>query len=37
VLMWQTLIHVAFLASAMAIAATDRLINGGKSGAGESH
>jgi uncharacterized protein (TIGR00645 family) len=28
VLLWQTLIHVAFLASAMAIAATDRIIGG---------
>jgi uncharacterized protein (TIGR00645 family) len=27
-LMWQTAIHVAFLASAMAIAATDRILNG---------
>jgi uncharacterized protein (TIGR00645 family) len=26
VLLWQTLIHIAFLASAMAIAATDRLL-----------
>ena len=26
VLLWQTLIHVAFLLSAMAIAATDRLL-----------
>ncbi len=30
VLMWQTLIHVAFLASAMAIAATERIVGGGK-------
>jgi len=28
-LMWQTAIHVAFLASAMAIAATDRILGGG--------
>jgi uncharacterized protein (TIGR00645 family) len=28
VLLWQTAIHVAFLASAMAIAATDRIIGG---------
>ena len=27
-LLWQTLIHVAFLASAMAIAATDRILGG---------
>ena len=27
-LLWQTLIHVAFLASAMAIAATDRILSG---------
>ena len=27
-LMWQTLIHLAFLASAMAIAATDRILSG---------
>jgi len=31
VLMWQTLIHVAFLLSALAIAATDRLLSGGPS------
>ncbi|NML17493.1 TIGR00645 family protein [Azohydromonas caseinilytica] len=30
VLMWQTVIHVAFLLSAMAIAATDRLLSNGK-------
>lgn len=30
-LMWQTLIHVAFLGSAMAIAATDRLLGGSHS------
>ena len=29
VLLWQTLIHITFLASAMAIAATDRLMAGG--------
>lgn len=29
VLLWQTLIHMAFLFSALAIAATDRLITGG--------
>ena len=29
VLMWQTLIHLTFLASALAIAATDRLLSGG--------
>ncbi len=29
VLMWQTLIHVAFLLSALAIAATDRLLGNG--------
>jgi uncharacterized membrane protein YqhA len=27
VLMWQTIIHVTFLASALAIAYTDKLIN----------
>jgi uncharacterized protein (TIGR00645 family) len=27
-LLWQTLIHVAFLVSAMAIAATDRILSG---------
>ncbi len=32
-LLWQTLIHVAFLASAMAIAATDRIIGGNAKGA----
>ncbi|MEY8876041.1 MAG: TIGR00645 family protein [Leptothrix sp. (in: b-proteobacteria)] len=30
-LLWQTAIHVAFLASAMAIAATDRILGGGHS------
>jgi uncharacterized protein (TIGR00645 family) len=30
VLMWQTLIHVAFLFSALAIAATDRVMGSGK-------
>ena len=30
VLMWQTIIHVAFLFSAMAIAMTDRLLSNGK-------
>ncbi|EHR71616.1 TIGR00645 family protein [Burkholderiales bacterium JOSHI_001] len=34
VLLWQTLIHVAFLLSAMAIAYTDRLLGGTK---GNSH
>jgi uncharacterized protein (TIGR00645 family) len=29
VLLWQTTIHVAFLLSAMAIAATDRILGGG--------
>ncbi|EER62013.1 conserved hypothetical protein [Acidovorax delafieldii 2AN] len=29
VLMWQTIIHVVFLASALAIAYTDKLLNGG--------
>ncbi|MCI4431352.1 MAG: TIGR00645 family protein [Burkholderiales bacterium] len=33
VLLWQTLIHVAFLASAIAIAATDRLMSGTAGGA----
>ncbi|AKJ29415.1 TIGR00645 family protein [Caldimonas brevitalea] len=32
VLMWQTLIHVAFLASALAIAMTDRLLAAGHAG-----
>ena len=32
-LMWQTLIHVAFLASAMAIAASDRILGNGHSSA----
>jgi len=27
VLMWQTLIHIAFLLSAIAIAYTDKLVN----------
>jgi uncharacterized protein (TIGR00645 family) len=27
-LLWQTVIHVAFLASALAIAATDRIMGG---------
>jgi uncharacterized protein (TIGR00645 family) len=31
-LMWQTAIHVAFLASAMAIAATDRILGGSHKG-----
>ena len=30
VLMWQTLIHIAFLFSALAIAAADRVMGGGK-------
>jgi uncharacterized protein (TIGR00645 family) len=33
VLLWQTAIHVAFLASAMAIAATDRILGSGSKGA----
>lgn len=32
VLLWQTVIHVVFLLSAMAIAATDRLMHGGLGG-----
>jgi len=36
VLMWQTIIHIVFLLSAMAIAYTDRLMSHGKS-AGGSH
>ena len=35
-LMWQTLIHMAFLASAMAIAASDRILSGG-GGGGHGH
>jgi len=35
VLLWQTLIHVTFLLSALAIAATDRLMAPGKRGGGE--
>lgn len=34
VLLWQTAIHVAFLLSAMAIAATDRILAGGKAPGG---
>ncbi|MEP7300666.1 MAG: TIGR00645 family protein [Caldimonas sp.] len=37
VLMWQTIIHVAFLASAIAIAYTDRLLNLSSAGAHRSH
>jgi uncharacterized protein (TIGR00645 family) len=35
-LLWQTLIHVAFLVSAMAIAASDRILGGG-AGNGSKH
>jgi uncharacterized protein (TIGR00645 family) len=35
-LMWQTLIHMAFLASAMAIAASDRILGGGSGNHGKS-
>ena len=31
VLLWQTVIHITFLLSALAIAATDRVMSGGKS------
>jgi uncharacterized protein (TIGR00645 family) len=34
VLMWQTLIHITFLASAIAIAYTDKLLNASKPGDG---
>ena len=36
-LLWQTVIHVAFLASAMAIAATDRILHPAGSHAPEDH
>ena len=37
-LLWQTLIHLTFLLSALAIAATDRLLgHGHKPAAGEDH
>jgi uncharacterized protein (TIGR00645 family) len=31
-LMWQTAIHLAFLLSALAVAAADRIVGSGKSG-----
>ncbi len=37
VMMWQTIIHVAFLLSAIAIAYTDRLLNTTESGEHRSH
>jgi uncharacterized protein (TIGR00645 family) len=37
VMMWQTIIHVAFLLSAIAIAYTDRLLNTTQSGAHRRH
>jgi uncharacterized protein (TIGR00645 family) len=37
VMMWQTIIHVAFLLSAIAIACTDRLLNTTQSGAHRRH
>jgi uncharacterized protein (TIGR00645 family) len=36
-MMWQTLIHLTFLASAVAIAYTDRLLNATRSGAERQH
>jgi uncharacterized protein (TIGR00645 family) len=37
VLMWQTIIHIAFLLSAIAIAYTDRLLNLSQTGAHRRH
>ena len=37
VMMWQTIIHLAFLLSAIAIAYTDRLLNTSESGAHRPH
>ena len=36
-LLWQTLIHLTFLASALAIAATDRLLGHGHQPSGDAH
>jgi uncharacterized membrane protein YqhA len=35
--MWQTIIHIAFLLSAIAIAYTDRLLNLSQDGAHRAH
>ena len=37
VMMWQTIIHIAFLLSAIAIAYTDRLLNTTEAGAHRRH
>jgi hypothetical protein len=35
--MWQTIIHCVFIASAIGIAWTDRLMNGPPAGAHDAH